>query len=69
MLLQEEKDPMSRFTYALKAPETRRQYPNRLKLFFDYLGIKGPIGEQAKEFLIRAKNDSQWAEDNLMAFI
>jgi hypothetical protein len=54
MLLREEKDPMSTFTYALKAPETRRQYPRRLTVFFDYLKIEGPIEVQAKEFLMKA---------------
>jgi hypothetical protein len=29
----EEYDPMQAFTYALKAPESQRQYPMRLKPF------------------------------------
>jgi hypothetical protein len=69
MLLREEKDPMSTFNYALKAPETRRQYPRRLKVFFDYLKIDGPLEQQAKEFLMKARIDPQWTQDNLIAFI
>jgi len=30
MLLREERDPLSSFINALKAPETRRQYPRRI---------------------------------------
>jgi hypothetical protein len=32
-------DYLSNFMYALKAPETRRQWPRRLKPFFDFLPI------------------------------
>lgn len=30
-------DPYQSFLYALRAPETKRQYPKRLKVVFDYL--------------------------------
>ena len=30
-------DPYESFLYALKASETKRQYPKRLKVVFDYL--------------------------------
>jgi hypothetical protein len=43
MLLREERDPLSAFTYALKAPETRKQYPRRLKVFFDFMQFDGPL--------------------------
>ena len=29
----QEYDPMTQFTYGLKSPETRRQYPRRIKKF------------------------------------
>jgi hypothetical protein len=32
-----EDDPYESFLYALKASETKRQYPRRLKIVFDYL--------------------------------
>jgi hypothetical protein len=32
-----QEDPYESFLYALKAPETKRQYPKRLKVVFDYL--------------------------------
>ena len=48
-------DPLSIFLYALRAPETKRQYPNRLKLFLDYLELGRILQEQAKQFLTKAK--------------
>lgn len=36
-------DPMSVFLYALRTQESRRQYPQRLKVFLDYVEFKGPI--------------------------
>jgi hypothetical protein len=54
---EEYQDPLSFFIYALKAPETKRQWPRRLKVFFDFLKLEEPIEEQAKQFLIRTKQD------------
>jgi hypothetical protein len=41
--LYENKDlsPYQRFIYALRAPESKRQYPKRLQIFLDYLKIQG----------------------------
>jgi integrase len=55
--------------YALKAPETRRQYPQRFKMFLDYLKLQGSLEKQARQFLSKARNDPQWAEENFMQFI
>src|SRR5438128_981403 len=62
-------DPISVFLYALKAPETKRQYPSRLKVFLDYLKLEGTLEQQAKEFLSKAKQNPQWAQNSLMQFI
>ncbi len=35
-----DESPLTSFLYALKSLEARRQYPARLKKFFDYLEIK-----------------------------
>jgi phosphoenolpyruvate carboxylase len=32
-------DPMAKFMYALKAKESKRQYPRRFKMFLDYLKL------------------------------
>jgi hypothetical protein len=53
-------DPMSVFLYALRAPESRRQYPQRLKVFLDYVQFKGPINQQARKFLVRAETNPTW---------
>ena len=62
-------DPLSIFLYALRAPETKRQYPKRLKVFLDYLGLGGNLQDQAKQFLTKAKQNPQWAQCSLMQFI
>jgi hypothetical protein len=62
-------DPLSVFIYALKASETRRQWPGRLKVFFDFLKLHEPIEEQAKQFLLNAKQNQQWTQDNLLRFM
>lgn len=57
---------MSVFLYALKAPESKRQYPKRLKVFLDYLKLGGSLGQQAIEFLSKAKQNPQWSQNSLM---
>lgn len=66
---EEESHPLSVFLYALKAPETRRQYPRRLKVFLDFLKLEGNLEQQSKEFLEKAKQNPQWAQHSLMQFI
>jgi hypothetical protein len=61
---------MTRFTYALKSPETRRQYPRRLKVFLDFLNPDGiSLDEQALQFLSKVRDDPRWFEDRFMDFI
>jgi hypothetical protein len=64
-------NPMTNFMYALKAKESKRQYPRRFKMFLDYLELDGitTINEQAKLFLIKTENDPKWTEQKLMDFI
>jgi hypothetical protein len=52
--IQTQVGPMSVFLYALKAPESRRQYPKRLKMLLDFLGLAEPLENQAIEFVERA---------------
>jgi hypothetical protein len=65
----EEEDPLTVFMYALKAPETRRQYPRRAKVFFDFLKLEAPLETQARVFLSKTKQNPQWAQSSLMQFI
>ena len=55
--------------YALKAPDTRRQYPQRFKMFLDYLNLEGALEKQARHFLSKARSNPQWAEESFMRFI
>jgi hypothetical protein len=47
-----ENDPIANFLFALKAPESRRQYTRRLEVFLDFLGVKdkGSFKEKAIQF-------------------
>ncbi len=64
-----DQDPLNIFKYALKSSESQRQYPRRLKVFLDYLGLEGTIDEQARDFEKRARNIPRWLQDSLMKFI
>jgi hypothetical protein len=65
----EQKNPIAVFMYALKAAESRRQYPRRFKIFLDYLRLEGTLEEQAKQFLVKTMENHQWAEEALIGFI
>ncbi len=57
------------FLFALKTPETKRQYSRNLKLFFDF-GIDAnlSLSDQANIFSKKACNDSRWATNYFMEF-
>jgi hypothetical protein len=58
----EDHHPFSSFMYGLKAPETKRQWPKRLKIFFDFgIDPKLEIKEQSSIFYQKAKQDEKWA--------
>jgi len=63
------KDPMAVFMYALKAPESKRQYPKRFKMFLDFLKIPGDLDTQAKSFLSEARPNPVKAQHSFMRFI
>jgi integrase len=63
-------NPLSQFLYALKAPETKRQWPNRLKIVFDFLGLHGALHEQAREFITLYKEGSvTLVQNRIMEFL
>jgi hypothetical protein len=64
-----EQDPIANLLYALKSSESKRQYPRRFKMFLDFLKLEGSLVEQAKRFLIKARQRPQWVQDNLKDFI
>ena len=62
--------PLSQFLYALKAPETKRQWPNRLKVVFGFLGLVGNLDEQAKQFMTLSKEGGTvLVQDKIIGFI
>ena len=72
----EENNAIDNFLYALKAPETKRQYPRRLKVFLDFLQIDSPSSDfdqdlryKASIFVKLAKDSSNCALDKLIKFI
>ena len=52
--------PLERFLIALRAPETKRQYPKRLESFLDFLELRGTLEEKITSFctMIKVKNDN-----------
>ena len=63
----EEYNPIEHFIYGLKAPESRRQYPRRLKVFLDFLNLEGSANEQAKSFWSKAKKRSKMGRGKINA--
>jgi hypothetical protein len=68
-LKEEYNDPLQNFLYALKAPDSKRQYPRRLEYFFDYLGLDGTLKEKCIIFYNQAKDELQWTQHQLMQYI
>ena len=62
--------PYQKFMYALNAPESKRQYPKRLQIFFNYLQIKGlTIEEKTNSFYTLIKDHGgNWLETELLKF-
>lgn len=50
-------DPLQQFMYALRALETRRQYPKRLKMFMDFIQIEGDLKQQTRSLKEKTKKD------------
>jgi integrase len=62
--------PYQRFIYALRAPESKRQYPRRLQIFLGYLKIQGlTIEEKADKFYLMVEEKGRnWLEHKLLKF-
>ncbi len=56
-------DPLSLFTSMLNAPESKRQYPKRLQVFFDFLKLDGDIKAQSETFVRLFKKDNEDKRD------
>jgi hypothetical protein len=63
-------NPLSQFMYALKTPETKRQWPNRLKVVFEFLGFSGNLDEQSRQFITLCKEGGiPMIQNRIMEFI
>ena len=60
---------MDNFFYALKSSESRRQYPKRFEKFLNFLGLEGNLAEKTMTFVIKARQDIQWAGVNFIRFL
>jgi hypothetical protein len=71
LLQKEMEDPLAFFMYALRAPETRRQWPRRFKTFLDFIEMEGvsSLEEQARLFIVKSRQLPHWAQDNLIRFM
>lgn len=66
----DEDDPLDTFQFALKAEESKRQYPRRLKMFLNF-GIDPnlQLREQCQIFYDKAKNNVKWTTSYFMKFL
>lgn len=61
-------NPLLNFTYALKAPETKRQYPRRLKVFMDFAKLDGDLTQQTKLLKEKIQKEPDWFKTSLIRF-
>ena len=57
---------MACFLYALQSPISKKKYPQRFRVFIRFLGYNG---DDALEFLKKAREDPAWVENKLIQFI
>jgi hypothetical protein len=67
-------NPYESFLYALKFSETKREYPKRLKVVFDYLVSINELKEtqienQCKEVVSKTLQNPRWLTSCIMRFI
>lgn len=61
--------PYDNFLYALKAKETRRQYPHRLDKFLVFIGLRGTIEEKCNKLFELSKENCNLIQSYLIKFI
>jgi|SRR4051812_7726100 len=62
-------NPVVNFLFALKAPETKRQYPKRLEVFLDFLNLTGSFEHKVLDFYNKAIANPSWLSQKLIEFI
>ena len=66
--LDETLHPIVNFLFALKSPESKRQYPKRLEIFLNFLKLEGTFEEKAVAFYEKAKKKPNWLYSELIKF-
>ena len=61
--------PYENFLYALKADETKRQYPHRLDKFMIFMGLQGNIQEKCLKLYEYAVGNVNLLQSNIIRFI
>jgi len=61
--------PYENFIYALKAQETKRQYPHRLDKFLTFMGLPGTIEEKCSKLYQIANENISLFQANIIRFI
>jgi hypothetical protein len=52
---------LTEFHDAIRSPVTKNKYDKRLAFFFEQIGLKGDLKQQAKTFIAKSKADPVWA--------
>ena len=60
---------LTNFLFALKAPETKRQYPKRLDVFLDFLNLTGTFENKISTFYYESMDNPIWLSKKLIEFI
>ncbi len=70
-LLSENLKPVERFLMALRAPESKRQYPKRLESFFHFLRLQGNFEQMTSLFcqLVERHEEADWLTNQLLKFL
>jgi hypothetical protein len=56
--------------YVPKFSSYQKTIPKKVKAFFDYIGLPGKnLEEQGQVFLDKARENQQWAEENILLFL
>jgi hypothetical protein len=61
--------PYENFLYALKASETKRQYPHRLDKFLTFMGLTGTIEEKCSKLYQIANENTNLLQAYIIRFI
>jgi hypothetical protein len=60
--------PYENFLYALKAEETKRQYPHRLDKFLTFMGLRGTIQEKCSKLDEYGNGNVNLLQSNIIRF-